>query len=85
LGKQQKICQKYLSKTLITDYVKSKYPNWVHKGELGRLAVIEWRYENENMGRRCRELQNEGTLERRINGKSVEYRYKQKEEVRTPW
>lgn len=43
-------------KTKILEYLKSKYPLEIHKGELGRKAVIDWGYENENMGRRCREM-----------------------------
>lgn len=59
--------------------LKSAYPEWVHKGELGRLAVNEWGFENENMGRRCRELENEGLVEVRYTKsgrvKCAEYRY----------
>lgn len=49
-------------KQTITEYLKGK--DFVHKGELGRKAVLEWGYENENLGRRCRELENEGKVER---------------------
>ncbi len=63
-------------KSIITNYVASNYPRAVHKGEIGRKAVLEWGYENENSGRRCRELENDGILERVENEKGeVMYRY----------
>lgn len=52
-------------KNFITEYLKEK-AIWVHKGELGRKAVLEWGFENENMGRRCRELENTGVIEREL-------------------
>ena len=60
-------------KDRITKYVYN-HDGWVHKGKLGRMAVVEWGYENENMGRRCRELVNEGIFERRIEKGCVEYK-----------
>ena len=63
-------------KSTIVEYLKSRYPETIHKGTLGRLSVCEWGYENENMGRRCRELQNEGVIERIPNLKGeVQYRW----------
>lgn len=63
-------------KSQILEYCRQHPFEWVHKGVLGRLAVLEWGYENENMGRRCRELVDEGRLARRENEKGqVEYRY----------
>jgi hypothetical protein len=65
-------------KRKIFDYVKAQYPNFVHKGEIGKKAVLEWGFENENMGRRCRELEKEGYFEvDYVNGCAV-YRYKPK-------
>lgn len=52
-------------KSSITEYLKAQN-TWVHKGELGRKAVLEWGFENENMGRRCRELENAGVIEREL-------------------
>lgn len=52
-------------KLTILNHLKAQ-PSWVHKGELGRLAVTQWGYENENMGRRCRELENEGKIRRKL-------------------
>ena len=64
-------------KSRILELLEKRYPNWVHKGEIGRLAVIDWGYENENCGRRCRELENEGRIEHDYNSKGcVLYRFK---------
>lgn len=52
-------------KQLITEYLNQRN-SWVHKGELGRKAVNEWGYENENIGRRCRELENDHQIERQL-------------------
>ena len=54
-------------KQKILTYLEGK--EFVHKGELGRLAVLEWGYENENLGRRCRELENEKKIVKRLNDK----------------
>ena len=51
-------------KDLIVQHLKSKYPEIIHKGALGKIAVNEWNFENENLGRRCRELENEGTIKK---------------------
>ncbi len=53
-------------KATLLNYLKGKYPEVVHKGELDRKAT-EWGYLAENCGRRLRELKNEGYL-------SVEYK-----------
>lgn len=60
---------------IILEHLKKNYPQVIHKGELGRLAVNQWGYENENMGRRCRELVNKGLIER-IENKKGEVMYK---------
>jgi hypothetical protein len=70
-------------KVLLSLYLKEKYPNWINGGELEMFAVTQ-SYKASNGSRRCRELADEGTLERRINGKSVEYRYLQKEPQKSP-
>lgn len=63
-------------KNKIVEYLKHEYPRIVHKGEIGRLAVLEWGYENENAGRRCRELENENRIERLLDEKGqARYRY----------
>lgn len=63
-------------KSTIYEYVKSQYPDCVHKGILGRKAVNEWGYENENSGRRCRDLVAEKKLEPIYNRKGeVMYRW----------
>lgn len=62
-------------KDRITEYCRQRPFEWVHKGTIGRLAVLEWGYENENAGRRCRELENEGILQVRITKGCAEYKY----------
>lgn len=63
-------------KEQIKQYLKDNYPRVVHKGTLGKLAVNEWGRENENMGRRCRELENEGKIIKVYNKKNeVQYQW----------
>ena len=70
-------------KILVSLYLKEKYPNWINGGELEQFAITQL-YKASNGSRRCRELADEGTFERRMNGKSVEYRYLQKEVSKDP-
>lgn len=67
-------------KNKITEYLKQEFPRVVHKGELGKKAVLEWGYENENLGRRCRELENSNIIKKCFNEKGhVEYQYIQRD------
>lgn len=50
-------------KNYILQYTRSKYPEWIPKGEIDRRAINEWGFLTENCGRRCRELVREGKLE----------------------
>jgi hypothetical protein len=60
----------------IIEYLKVEYPRIVHKGDLGKLAVLNWGYENENLGRRCRELEDESLIKRFEDEKGrVMYQY----------
>lgn len=60
----------------IYNHLKENYPSVIHKGELRKLAVNEWGFENENMGRRCRELENKGLIKRFPDYKGrVQYQY----------
>jgi len=61
-------------KTEIRYLVYSEFPNFVNGGRAERLAM-ELGFKSSNASRRCRELENEGIFERRINKGSVEYRY----------
>jgi len=65
-------------KVLLSLYLKEKYPAWINGGELEQFSITQF-YKASNGSRRCRELADEGTFERRMNGKSVEYRYKSSE------
>lgn len=51
-----------------------KQNGWVHSGEIERLA-LQAGYKSSNAGRRCREMQNEGILERKLENGSVLYKY----------
>ena len=63
-------------KSKILDYCRQHPFEFVHKGTLGKLAVVSWGYENENMGRRCRELEEAGLLRRGEDEKGrVMYQY----------
>ncbi len=69
-------------KDKILSYIHSQYPDVVHKGTIGRLAVLEWGYENENCGRRCRELENAGIIEKVQHPKGeAQYRWVEKFEL----
>ena len=48
------------------------------------MFAVTLNFKASNGSRRCRELADEGTLERRLNGKSVEYHYLQKEVQKSP-
>jgi len=74
-------------KNTILQYLKAEYPRTVHKGEIGRKAVLEWGYENENAGRRCRELKNENLIAVDYDEKGAAmYRYiDREEETRPTW
>lgn len=75
--------QKPSLKTRLTLYAKEKYPAWINGGELEMFAVT-LNFKASNGSRRCRDLVTEGTFERRMSGKSVEYRYLQKEPQNNP-
>ena len=70
-------------KVRLAQFAKEKYPAWINGGDLEMFAVT-LNFKASNGSRRCRELADEGTLERRMNGKSVEYRYLQKEPQKNP-
>ena len=57
----------------IANYLE-KQGCWIHSADLERLA-LEAGYKSSNAGRRCREMQNEGILERKLEKGSVLYRY----------
>lgn len=63
-------------KSRILIYLRVKQPNWVGGYALEKQAS-EWGYMASNCLRRCRELVNEGRIERKIIGKNVFYRLTQ--------
>lgn len=63
-------------------YLRKIAPDWIAKGELQRIVMNATSYTPENVGRRLRELENEGVVE-------VEYRkghafYRTKEKIEVP-
>ncbi len=62
-------------KSKILDYLEGCYPSWVHKGTLGRVAVLEWGVEADTLGRRCRDLVTEGRIEKDPDSTEAIYRY----------
>lgn len=70
-------------KVRLAQFAKEKYPAFINGGEFETFSITLG-FKASNGSRRCRELADEGTLERRINGKSVEYRYLQKESAKDP-
>lgn len=61
----------------IENYLR-KQGTWIHGGELERLAMNVG-YKASNCGRRCRELHEAGTLERKEEKGHVWYKYKPQE------
>ena len=58
-----------------------EYPQWLNGGQFERLAM-ELMYKASNASRRCRELYNEGKLERRENERGcVEYQWVPEKEL----
>jgi len=70
-------------KVRLAQFAQEKYPNWINGGDFEVFATTLGKKAS-NGSRRCRELADEGTFERRMNGKSVEYRYLQKEVQKDP-
>lgn len=61
-------------KQMILNRLKQMEGQWVHKGRIEE-RVKEWGYLAENGNRRCRELYEEGLIERKEERGSVSYRY----------
>ena len=61
---------------LIIDYLQERYPQTVHKGELGKKCILDWGYEAETLGRECRRLEVAGKIKVEYNKKHhATYRY----------
>ena len=59
----------------IYQHLKEKYPAIVHGGELERLGM-DLGFKASNAGRRCRELENDGLIERIMNSRrEVQYKW----------
>lgn len=53
----------------LLNYLRKKYPEKIAKGELDRIVMANTKYIPENVGRRLRELQNDGEIEVSYGGK----------------
>lgn len=56
----------------------AKQEAWVASGEIQRVVALNTTYSPQNVGRRLRELENEGVLEVRYERGHAHYRVKQK-------
>ena len=63
-------------KNSILSYLSEK-PDWVYGGTLEKAIGEIAKCKQSNVGRRCRELQDEGKIERRIKDGVVQYRLTQ--------
>jgi hypothetical protein len=73
-------------KSRIYEYIKSQYPQIVHKGTILKMTMNEWGRESENAGRRCRELEESGKIEVHYQNGQAGYKYIEPEPIqyRTP-
>jgi DNA-binding transcriptional ArsR family regulator len=70
-------------KDRLASYLKRHYSQtWMASGELQRIVAASTSYSPQNVGRRLRELENEGTVEVRYERGHAFYRYKAGESVR---
>lgn len=66
------------TKNRILDYLK--YRDWTNSGAI-QAKASEWFTTGSTVARRCRELEDEGKLYRRINRGSVEYKHPRAKEI----
>ena len=58
---------------IVVDYLKSNYPHWIPAYKL-RSIDTEFGWLGSQGDRRCRELAEKGTIERKLIGKYANYR-----------
>jgi DNA-binding transcriptional ArsR family regulator len=64
-------------KDRLAAYLKRHYSQaWIASGELQRIVAAKTDYTPQNVGRRLRELENEGTVQVRYERGHAFYRYK---------
>lgn len=59
----------------ILAYYRKNAGTWISGGEIERLVALNTTYKSSNAGRRCRELCEDGLLERKEVKGTVFYRY----------
>ena len=65
---------KLTQKRRILGHIKEQYPNWVMSYDIEKFALSNFIMGGTSL-RRCRDLVEEGYLEKRIKDKFIEYRY----------
>ena len=69
-------------KSILRNYLDLNSPNWIHSGELERLAMTNF-FKASNCGRRLREMYRAGIIDRRLDEKGrVWYKSVKREEVK---
>ena len=65
---------KLTQKRKVLVFIKGQYPNWVMSYDIEKFALSNFIMGGTSL-RRCRDLVDEGYLEKRFEGKFIEYRY----------
>ena len=60
-------------KAQVLQFIENYSPGWVHGGSVEDFG-ISLGYKGSNAGRRCRELENEGKIERKLEKGKVWYK-----------
>jgi len=76
--------EKLSLKDRIIKYFAGRKGQWVNIGEMEKLAMTAG-YLAQNCGRRCRELENEGTIEGEIRNGSVWYKFRETDPYKAIW
>lgn len=66
-------------KERLVRYMLKRHTEWVPSGEIQRIVAQYTEYTPQNVGRRLRELENDGTLEVKYVDNHAHYRAKQKQ------
>lgn len=71
------------TKSRILIYLRARQPSYISSTELERMSV-DWGTKASTIGRRARELEDEGRIQRKLIGKVVWYRLTQAEPAFDP-
>ena len=70
---------KLTQKRKVLVFIKGQYPNWVMSYDIEKFALSNFIMGGTSL-RRCRDLVDEGYLEKRIKDKFIEYQYLPREQ-----